>query len=159
MWLPYTDKSYLIPAKASSAAAATLTGMVALIYDRDPNLTAYDVRAILKQNSSLSTKSNDFGWGVINAMEAVRDLRFRAEIQGPEVLSSPGTYNWSADYYHALGSITSYNWYWNETWLSSASTYSRYVSDTQTQNELKLVLNTSSGQIAEDIIYIQGLLK
>jgi hypothetical protein len=59
----------------SSAATATTAGIAALIWAQNPSLNKNEVNQILKEASSnYPTRDNEFGWGLINAEEAVNQV-------------------------------------------------------------------------------------
>ena len=67
----------------TSIATAHITGVVALMLERDPTLTPRDVREILEATAAdLGPKGRDsqFGWGLVNpqrALQAVEDRKRR----------------------------------------------------------------------------------
>jgi subtilisin family serine protease len=63
------DPSYV---GGSSVATATTAGIAALIWAKDPSMSRSQVLQLMKENSSnYPSKDNQYGWGIINAEDAV----------------------------------------------------------------------------------------
>lgn len=61
----------------TSSSAAFASGVAALLLDKAPDLTPYEIKFILEETSEVlseseSGKDNVFGWGRIDAMEAIK---------------------------------------------------------------------------------------
>ena len=119
-------------AKGSSSAAATVSGIAALVWSAEPYLTRDQVKDILIKASSNKYRDSNFGWGAINAKKAVElaveylDKPLSVSISGIDTVNSSGNYTWSANVAHAEGSV-SYKWYWNGSLVSTSPTYTRYI--------------------------------
>lgn len=143
-------------AKGSSSAAATVSGIAALVWAAKPNLSRDQVKQILINSASnANRKSRIFGWGVIDARAAVARARntyvpLNVSISGPSnSISAPGTYTWTPRVTGSSGRL-SYQWYWNNSLVSTSSSYRRYVS--RGTHSLRLRVSTSSGQAGSKTI-------
>jgi len=59
-------------ASGTSFSCPLTSGVAALVLSRSPNLTPDQVREALRETASMANNpNNDFGWGIINAYEAV----------------------------------------------------------------------------------------
>lgn len=152
-------------AKGSSAAAALVSGVAALVWSANPILTKAQVIQILKESGSYYPNPNsNFGYGVIDANDAVNaaislaSLPLNVSISGPSFISSSGNYSWNSQVSNASGTKT-YKWYWNGTLVSSNINYSRYISTNGIYNsdQLKLVVTTSSGQSSTQTLTIYNI--
>ena len=85
---PAPDATYQM-STGTSIATAHVSGVVALMLERDPSLTPVDVRKILEATATdLGPKGKDsqYGWGLVNpkkALEAV-DARKKTSEAGPK---------------------------------------------------------------------------
>jgi filamentous hemagglutinin family protein len=83
---PAPDEAYQM-STGTSIATAHVSGVVALMLERDPSLTPADVRKILEATATdLGTKGKDaqYGWGLVNpkkALEAVDARKKTSEAQ------------------------------------------------------------------------------
>ena len=71
---PAPEASYQM-STGTSIATAHVTGVVALMLERDPTLTPADVRRILEATATdLGPKGKDtqFGWGLVNPQKALQ---------------------------------------------------------------------------------------
>ena len=69
---PDTDAGYRT-ASGTSFSSPLTTGVAALVLSRVPALTPMQVREALRETAHLAhAPDNDFGWGILNAWEAVR---------------------------------------------------------------------------------------
>ncbi len=69
---PNDDTGYRT-ASGTSFSCPLTSGVAALVLSRAPNLTPMQVREALRETASMAgSPNNDFGWGIINAYEAVR---------------------------------------------------------------------------------------
>jgi subtilisin family serine protease/subtilisin-like proprotein convertase family protein len=69
---PDNDTGYET-ASGTSFSCPLTSGVAALILSRSPGLTPLQVREALRETASMADNpNNDFGWGIINAYEAVR---------------------------------------------------------------------------------------
>ncbi|MCP4293742.1 MAG: S8 family serine peptidase [bacterium] len=69
---PSDDNGYRT-ASGTSFSCPLTSGVAALILSRAPNLTPAQVREALRETASMAdSPNNDFGWGIINAFEAVQ---------------------------------------------------------------------------------------
>jgi len=142
-----------VKAKGSSAAAALVSGIAALVWEQDPSLSRAQVINILKNAASIYVpfggRDAQYGWGAINAQLAVVLAKYGflyATISGPSSVNTLGTKYWTANVANATGSIQ-YAWYWNGSWVGGQQTYARgFNSITQATVNLKLVVTTSVGQ-------------
>lgn len=71
------DTSYWVALSGTSMASPHVCGIVALMLEANPNLTALQVRTILRQtatgnNFTGTLPNNTYGYGVVNAYEAVK---------------------------------------------------------------------------------------
>lgn len=142
-----------VKAKGSSAGAATVSGMAALVWAANPSLSRFQVMQILEQNASyFPNKDNSFGWGIINAEDAVDDAAaimapLSATINGPMKFTSSGNYTWSAQVSNASGNVT-YSWKLDGTPVGGNSpTLTHYLTHgNMCSYNLELTLTTTSGQ-------------
>ena len=80
---PAPDAGYQM-STGTSIATAHISGVVALMLERDPRLTPADVRKILESTAiDLGPKGNDtqFGWGLVNPQKALDAVVARGEIE------------------------------------------------------------------------------
>ncbi len=101
----------------SSQAAATLSGIAALVWSARPELTAQQVHVILTESGSYGTRSFAVGHGIVDAEEAVLAAMaldcsdFTAYISGPGQVPVNNWYSWSASVTDPiLCGAASYSW-------------------------------------------------
>ncbi|MFP3415618.1 S8 family peptidase [Bacillus sp. SIMBA_074] len=58
----------------SSMAAAYVTGLAALIMEKDPLLTNQQVRGVLQKNTDRLGNFNEYGYGIINAFKSIDSI-------------------------------------------------------------------------------------
>ncbi len=79
------DDSGYTTASGTSFSCPLTSGVAALVLSRAPNLTPDQVREALRETASMAqSPNNDFGWGIINAYEAVQYF-------GPSLIHTPLT--------------------------------------------------------------------
>ncbi|MFK7970895.1 MAG: S8/S53 family peptidase, partial [Bacteroidia bacterium] len=99
----------------SSIATATMAGITALVWAKNPSMSRTSVVNILKNAADYYPNDHpDFGWGVVNAEAAVlaaapAPAPMRVTINGPTSIQSSGYYTWTASTTNAP-SAPSYNW-------------------------------------------------
>src|SRR5262249_42171464 len=74
----------------TSVAAAHVSGVAALLLDRDPNLDTAAVRDLLESTAKdLGSKGRDdqFGWGLVDPYRALKSLD--AKVAGPAGVAAP----------------------------------------------------------------------
>ena len=159
----HDDTNDKVKAKGSSAAAALVSGIAALVWEQNPNLSRSSVISILKNAASIydltGTKNSNYGWGVIDAEKAVRDAYygiFDVSISGPSTVATTGTKYWTANVTNAGGNIT-YAWYWDGQFVGGTQTYARAFNSLYNGTAyLELLVTTSVGQRdeAQKLVYI-----
>lgn len=141
----------------TSTAAPIVAGIAALVWAAKPTLSKSQVIQILRDAASYSYDNSNFGYGVIDAEEAVSlatagcQQQLSVTINGASYITSSGFQNWTGQFSNICGNINSYKWYWNGTLVSSSSNYANYImtNGSYTNNTLKLVVTTSGGQTAQ----------
>jgi subtilisin family serine protease len=76
---PAPDETYQM-STGTSIATAHVTGVVALMLERDPKLTPADVRKILEETAlDLGNKGKDaqYGWGLVSPQRALQVVAAR----------------------------------------------------------------------------------
>lgn len=149
----HNDTQDRIKAKGSSAAAAFVSGVAALVWTQNPSLSRSAVINILKNSASNymhnQTRDSQYGWGIIKAERAVMLAEYgfiNAYISGVSSVDQTGTYNWSANVSNAGGNIN-YKWFWNGKQVSISSTYSRFFKSGYSETaSLRLEVSTTVGQ-------------
>lgn len=160
----HKDLPHTISAEASSAASATMTGIIALMLEVDNSLNQNEVYNILKQSASIyqtyGTQDLHHGWGIVDAYAAVSkaiNYNYLVDINGPQFIYQPGSYNWSPIVSGVSGTISSYRWYYNNQLVSINNSYSRTfnsIGEIGYNNLLKLEVRTTSGQFKSKEIYV-----
>jgi subtilisin family serine protease len=69
--VPAPDGSYQLTT-GTSVAAAEVSGVVALMLERNPALRPADVRRILQTAASSAQRDDNFGWGLVDPLAALR---------------------------------------------------------------------------------------
>lgn len=72
VWFATSSPSVYSSGDGTSFSCPLVAGVSALILQRNPNLTPLQVREALRETASKSNNpDNDYGWGIINALNAV----------------------------------------------------------------------------------------
>ncbi|MES2618716.1 MAG: S8 family peptidase [Bacteroidota bacterium] len=71
------DTSYWVALSGTSMASPHVCGIVALMLEANPNMTATQVKAVLQQTANANSftgtlPNNTYGYGIVNAFEAVK---------------------------------------------------------------------------------------
>lgn len=102
----------------TSGATATCAGIAALVWSVNPYLTRDQVQDILRQSASMGNNRNaNFGWGVIDASMAVNLAAGTTappssvffSINGPTIITTSGTYDWTVQTNSAIPLTFSWN--------------------------------------------------
>ncbi|MDX2245167.1 MAG: S8 family serine peptidase [Bacteroidia bacterium] len=118
--------------KKASAATATTAGIAALVWSCNLNRSRAQVLAILQQaGSRWGNVSTDYGYGVIDAKEAVDlaniPLPLTVQISEPSVIEISGTYLWTATVANSTAPNLTYTWKWNGTTVATGTNVSSYT--------------------------------
>lgn len=94
----------------SSNATALIAGIAALVWSQNPSWDASQVRTRLKIAGSRDFKDPDFGYGVVDAFEAVGGLNY-VDVEGPTAVypEAATQYAYSADRHIGFGPFI-YQW-------------------------------------------------
>ena len=78
---PNTDADYLT-SSGTSFATPLVAGCVALIVQKNPTWTPYQVRkALMMTASKKSEPGNDFGWGIVNTLDAMHYIQSNSSFE------------------------------------------------------------------------------
>ena len=155
----HKDTQDRIKAEGSSAAAALVSGIAALIWQQNSALSRNGVINILKNSASIyhpfGSRDSNYGWGVVDAERALMLAEYgflSASISGSSYVNTTGITYWTANVENSGGYIN-YTWYWNGVPVGFNKTYGRnfMIINEQVTESLKLVVTTSVGQ--EDETY------
>lgn len=137
----------------TSASVAFVSGAAALVWSRNPSLTAAQVRDRLKANAVFTWDSYQFGSGRLDAAAATYAASpppppVTVSILGVDTVVASGYHTWNASASGGTGSYT-YAWSWALsgspfTALGSGSSAQLYVDET-TAPELWIRLDVTSG--------------
>ncbi len=135
----HTGPESFVTNAGTSFAGPMVAGMAALLLQSNPNYTPADVQGRL---ISLSTKDrlSNIGSGSPNRLLYTIDLK--ATIDGISLITSPGTYTWTANVEGGTGDV-SYLWefrYVDGSWqtVGTAQSYSRSVNPDGQHFELRV---------------------
>ena len=65
----------------TSYSCPLVAGVCALIFQKNPNLTPMEVLQVLRSTASRSTNpDNEYGWGIINALNAMNLVTVPVEL-------------------------------------------------------------------------------
>ena len=90
----YSSKDYTYGFGGTSSATPLVAGICALMLSINPDLTSTEVKQILRDTAEKIDQANGnynvgghsqwYGWGRVNAFEAVKEAQRRLPVQGPE---------------------------------------------------------------------------
>ncbi|MEZ4827175.1 MAG: S8 family serine peptidase [Bacteroidia bacterium] len=142
--------------KKASAATATTAGIAALVWSCNPNRSRAQVLEILRQaGSRWGNVSTDYGYGVIDAKEAVDlaniPLPLTVQLSEPSVIETSGSYTWTATIANSTATSHTYTWKWNGTTVATGTNFLSYTrsvtipSSGTVTNTLSLTLTEQGG--------------
>ena len=157
--LDIDDTQYTQRFGGTSAACPQVAGVVALMLSANPNLTVNNVRSIL-QNTARKlpgmnglNRTDDYGYGLVDAFAAVRDLVNDYSISGPSYICSSSTGVFSIS---DLPSYYNVNWYLSDGFGPTAPTLQISGNSCTINNNLS---KSYMGVLHADIYYQGTLLK
>lgn len=144
----------------SSVAVATITGVAALIYARNPGASRTFVEDRLRYSGHLYPNRNDYvGYGVVNAMKALGGM-YRVDISGQtEFLTSTSVSETYTLHPHTGDSSGPLSFYWQNNGSTSQSSTFEFpappVGVTETHNIYWSVTDHSDGNVISRTTVVQ----
>lgn len=129
---PYSDNGYT-NASGTSFSCPLAAGVAALILSENPNLTPMQVREAMRQTASnVSNPNREYGWGILNALQAVNYFNITFQHTPPsDSLNLMGPYRIAAKITSRLGiDASSVKLFWGRGTITDSILMSEAPGDT-----------------------------